>query len=288
MDPNETQEQQQTQEIDEAALAAQSAESGAPEGSTEQTTTEDAGAAQAAPAPKVEEETEEVKAKKEERRRTFQSRVDNLTREKYEAIEREKVALDRAEFFKKKYEEVAKPVQREQFATEEDYEAEASRRRIRAEAIAVQAEDAFEDLSRIRATGSTATVAAYQARVAEFMIERPDWYEKVAALDSMGIVTKVMEGAIAESPKGPEISYYLAEHPGEAARIARLAPISQDREIVRLESRDLFGTTESKTQKTTAPPPIKPLAAVSKAPLSAEDEYQAWASKRNAKNPYGA
>ena len=284
MDPNETQEQQQTQEIDEAALAAQAAEGGAPEGSTEQTTTEDAGAAQAAPAPKVEEETEEVKAKKEERRRTFQSRVDNLTREKYEAIEREKVALDRAEFFKKKYEEVAKPVQREQFATEEDYEAEASRRRIRAEAIAVQAEDAFEDLSRIRATGSTAAVSAYQARVAEFMIECPDWHEKVSTL----VTTKAMEDAIVDSPKGAEISYYLALHPGEAARIARLSPQAQDREIVRLESRDLFGTTESKTQKTTAPPPIKPLAAVSKAPLSAEDEYQAWASKRNAKNPYGA
>ncbi len=267
MDPNETQEQQQTQEIDEAAQAAQSAESGAPEGSTEQTAT---GAAQAAPAPKVEEETEEVKAKKEERRRTFQSRIDNLTREKREAQER-------AEFFKARYEEVAKPVQREQFATEEEYEAETSRRRIRAEAIVVQAEHAH-------ASGSPAAIEAYRERVAEYSQEVPDWFDKVSKL----VTSPAMEAAIVDSPKGAEISYYLALHPGEAARIARLSPQAQDREIVRLESRDLFGSTESKTQKTTAPPPIKPLPAVSKAPLSAEDEYQAWASKRNAKNPYGA
>ena len=270
MDPNETQEQQQTQEIDEAAQAAQNAEGGAPEVSTEQSSAEDAGAAQAAPAPKVEEETEEVKAKKEERRRTFQSRIDNLTREKREAQER-------AEFFKARYEEVAKPVQREQFATDEDFEAEASRRRIRAEAIAVQAEHAH-------ASGSNAALEAYRERVAEYSQEVPDWFDKVSKL----VTTPAMESAIVDSPKGAEISYYLALHPGEAARIARLSPQAQDREIVRLESRELFGSSESKTQKTTAPPPIKPLAAVSKAPLSAEDEYQAWAAKRNAKNLYGA
>ena len=270
MDSNETQEQQQTQEIDEAAQAAQVAEGGAPEGSTEQTATEDAGAAQAAPAPKVEEETEEVKAKKEERKRTFQSRIDNLTREKREAQER-------AEFFKARYEEVAKPVQREQFATEEEYEAEASRRRIRAEAIVVQAEHAH-------ASGSQAAIEAYRERVAEYSQEVPDWFDKVSKL----VTSPAMEAAIVDSPKGAEISYYLALHPGEAARIARLSPQAQDREIVRLESRDLFGSPEAKTQKSSAPAPIKPIPAQSKAPLSAEDEYQAWAAKRNAKNLYGA
>lgn len=270
MESNETQEQQQTQEIDEATQAAQNAEGGVPEGSTKQTATEDAGAAQAAPATKVEEESEEVKAQKAERRRTFQTRIDSLTREKREAQEQ-------AEFFKAKYEEAAKPVQREQFATDEDFEAEASRRRIRAEAIIVQAEHAH-------ASGSTAALEAYRERVAEYSQEVPDWFDKVSKL----VTSPAMEAAIVDSPKGAEISYYLALHPGEAARIARLSPQAQDREIVRLESRDLFGSPEAKTQKTTAPPPIKPLAAVSKAPLSAEDEYQAWAAKRNAKNPYGA
>ncbi len=285
MESNETQEQQQTQGIDEAAQAAQNAEGGVPEeGSTEPASTEGEGAAQAAPVPKVEEETEEVKAQKAERRRTFQTRIDSLTREKYEAIDREKVALDRAEFFKKKYEEVAKPVQREQFATDEDYEAETYRRRIRAETIAVQAEDAFEDLSRIRATGSTAAVEAYRERVAEYTAEVPDWFDKVSKL----VTTPAMESAIVDSPKGAEISYYLALHPGEAARIARLSPQAQDREIVRLESRDLFGATEAKPQISSAPVPIKPIPAQSTAPLSAEDEYQAWAAKRNAKNRYGA
>lgn len=270
MESNETQEQQQSQEIDEAALAAQTEEQGKPEGSPEESPAESSGVADAAPVAKVEEEAEEVKAKREDRRRTFQARVDNLTRKIYEAEEK-------AEFFKRRYEEVTKPIQREQFATDDEFEQARLDQKIGAQAIAVNGRLAVESKSE-------AAVEAYRERVAEFAQERPDWFEKVSKL----VTTPVMEAEIVVSPQGAEISYYLAEHPGEAARIARLSPDAQRREIVRLESRDLFGTAEAKPTKSSAPAPIKPLATASKAPLSAEDEYQQWAEKRNAKNRYGA
>lgn len=214
------------------------------------------------------EESEEAKAKKEERRRTFQTRIDQLTRRAREAEER-------AEFYRQQYEEVAKPVQREQFATDDEFEAEKMRRHIRAEAIAVASKGEM-------ASGSQAAIEAYRERVAEFSQDHPDWFDVVSKL----VTTPQMESAIVESPRGAEISYYLAKHPGEAARIARLSPQAQDREIVRLESRELFETP--KPIKSSAPPPIKPIPPVSKAPTSGDDEFSRWVSERNAKNRYGA
>lgn len=214
------------------------------------------------------EESEEAKAKKEERRRTFQTRIDQLTRRAREAEER-------AEFYRQQYEEVAKPVQREQFATDDEFEAEKMRRHIRAEAIAVASKGEM-------ASGSQAAIEAYRERVAEFSQDHPDWFDVVSKL----VTTPQMESAIVESPRGAEISYYLAKHPGEAARIARLSPQAQDREIVRLESRELFETP--KPIKSSAPPPIKPIPPVSKAPTSGDDEFMRMVAERNAKNKYGA
>ena len=220
------------------------------------------------PADPPAEESEEAKAKKEERRRTFQTRIDQLTRRAREAEER-------AEFYRQQYEEVAKPVQREQFATDDEFEAEKMRRHIRAEAIAVASKGEM-------ASGSQAAIEAYRERVSEFSQDHPDWFDLVSKL----VTTPQMESAIVESPKGAEISYYLAKHPGEAARIARLSPQAQDREIVRLESRELFETP--KPIKSSAPPPIKPIPPVSKAPASGDDEFSRWVAERNAKNKYGA
>ena len=220
------------------------------------------------PAEPPAEESEEAKARKEERRRTFQTRIDQLTRRAREAEEK-------ADFYRQRYEEFAKPVQREQFASDDEFEAEKTRRHIRAEAIAVASQTEM-------AAGSQAAVEAYRERVAEFSQDHPDWFDLVSKL----VTTPQMEAAIVDSPRGAEISYYLAKHPGEAARIARLSPQAQDREIVRLESKELFESP--KPIKSSAPPPIKPIPAAAKAPASADDEYLQWVKEQNAKNRYGA
>ena len=267
MSTTETQEElTQEQETEQAAQG--QAQEGAQE-ATEQNAEEQA----AAPEPTPEEvaAAEAEKVRKEERRRTFQSRIDALTRSKREAEER-------AEFYKQRYEEIAKPPQRDQFASDEDYEAERSRRLVRAEAIAVTAQSEH-------AVGSQAAVEMFRERVAEFSQDHPDWQEQVSKL----VTTPHMDAAIVDSPKGAEISYYLAKHPGEAARIARLSPQAQDREIVRLESRELFEQPKTQTPtKSSAPAPIKPIPTASKAPVSSDDEYMRWVAERNKKNPYGS
>lgn len=263
---NATETQEELQQEQEKEIQGQ-AQEGAQE-ATEQKAEEQA----AAPEPTPEEvaAAEAEKVKKEERRRTFQTRIDQLTRSKREAEER-------AEFYRQKYEEIARPPQREQFASDEDFEAERTRRLYRAEAVAVTAQSEH-------AVGSQAAVEMFRERVAEFSQDHPDWQEHVSKL----VTTPHMDAAIVDSPKGAEISYYLAKHPGEAARIARLSPQAQDREIVRLESRELFEQPKPQPVKSSAPAPIKPIPAAAKAPASGDDEFTKWVAERNAKNRYGA
>jgi hypothetical protein len=59
------------------------------------------------------------------------------------------------------------------------------------------------------------------------------------------IIPHAAQDAIMESEAGPEIAYHLAKNPAEARRLAAMSPLSQAREIGRLEA------------KLTSPPPLK-------------------------------
>lgn len=86
-------------------------------------------------------------------------------------------------------------------------------------------------------------------------IEKYDDYEQVVYSNLQ--VTAAMQDAILKSPVGPDVAYYLAKNPKEAARITRLPdPMDQIAEIVRLENRQHFNNKIS-----SAPDPIKPVKA---------------------------
>lgn len=86
-------------------------------------------------------------------------------------------------------------------------------------------------------------------------IEKYDDYEEVVYSNLQ--VTAAMQDAILKSPVGPDVAYYLAKNPKEAARITRLSdPMDQIAEIVRLENRQHFNNKIS-----SAPEPIKPVKA---------------------------
>lgn len=86
-------------------------------------------------------------------------------------------------------------------------------------------------------------------------IEKYDDYEEVVYSNLQ--VTAAMQDAILKSPVGPDVAYYLAKNPKEAARITRLSdPMDQIAEIVRLENRQHFNNKIS-----SAPEPIKPIKA---------------------------
>lgn len=71
-------------------------------------------------------------------------------------------------------------------------------------------------------------------------------------------ITPQMAEAIRLSDVGPEVAYHLGMNPQEAARISRLSPIAQAKEIGKLEVEVTKAPPVKKT--TSAPEPIRPVA----------------------------
>ena len=84
-----------------------------------------------------------------------------------------------------------------------------------------------------------------------------------------------MAQAIVESDVGPEIVFHLAHNPAEAARIAALSPLSQARELGKLE----LQLATKPVKASNAPEPIKPVGARSTGsdPLSDRLSMDQWA-----------
>ena len=112
---------------------------------------------------------------------------------------------------------------------------------------------------------------ALQATYSEKLEEARDKYEDfddVAFADDVHI-TDTMASAIMESDLGPDVQYFLGNHPKEASRIARLSPVGQVREIGKLEAK-LSAPPPRKT--TSAPPPVKPVTGKGAAPTKVDPD----------------
>lgn len=83
-------------------------------------------------------------------------------------------------------------------------------------------------------------------------------FEQVAYNPKLSI-TNVMAETIQSSDIGPELAYYLGSNPKDADRIARLSPLSQAKEIGKIEAKLAADPPMKKT--TTAPAPITPVTA---------------------------
>lgn len=119
--------------------------------------------------------------------------------------------------------------------------------------------------------------ARKQAKIAEGVAKYPDFNDVVSDNPSLAI-TPVMAEAMLESEVFADIAYYLGDNPEEAARISRLPPVSQAREIVKLESK-----VNTPPKPTKAPPPIVPSgqkAQAKKDPAEFTDrEWAEWVRK---------
>ena len=85
-----------------------------------------------------------------------------------------------------------------------------------------------------------------------------DDFEQVAYNPKLPI-TNVMAETIQSSDIGPELAYYLGSNPKEADRISRMTPLSQAKEIGRIEAKLASAPPIKKT--TSAPAPISPVTA---------------------------
>lgn len=81
----------------------------------------------------------------------------------------------------------------------------------------------------------SASKQVYEARAAEVRDRYAD-FDAVVSNPSLPI-TNDMAAVIMDSDRGPEVAYHLGKNPAEAARIARLSPVAQAKELGRLEER---------------------------------------------------
>jgi hypothetical protein len=124
----------------------------------------------------------------------------------------------------------------------------------------------------------TATVAAKAEAAADRM---PGLVDKLKALPKLSAPTVQF---MAESEKGAEIAYHLANNPAEASRIADLPPLHQGIELARLEGK--LSVAPQIRKVSTAPSPV-PTVTGNPSPASrdphdmSQAEYNEWYRKRN-------
>jgi hypothetical protein len=141
-------------------------------------------------------------------------------------------------------------------------------------------EDISEELQAARAEVAQARFSTFSAK-AEAAAERmPGLVEKFCALP---VVSDQVADFVAESDKGAEVAYYLAENAAEATRLSRLPPYQQGVALARIEARLQAAPTVRKASTTPPPPPKLPGASstIAKSPSEmSQAEYNEWYRKR--------
>lgn len=227
---------------------------------------------------KDEEQEGEDAAEKPAKKGGFQRRIDKLTREKHELAQRV-AALEQgkpAQAAQPKPEAAGKPTA-ETFDTYEDYVEALAEYKLdqRFEAQRQQAETERRDRE------AEGVRSQWAARADATRAKFADYDDVLEAADTVP-VTATIQQALLESEVGPELAYMLAKAPAELARIAKLSPVGQAREIGKLEAK-LSPSSQQKPKASTAPAPPKPVTG-GKGSVDLSDptvEYSAWEQARN-------
>lgn len=235
---SETSENQET--VTEVESQAESAESG--EGSAQ-----DADEAQGKDEAETKTESESASAR---RRR--------IRREKREQQDREMAALrERNAKLEKQLEGLQRP-DRSHYHSEAEYAASLA-------AYNVQANSANAEATEIREAAEASTSSeqeSFNEALTDFNSEGTAKYKDFTDLvtkpaDQGGPqITPIMAEALFEADSGVDIAYHLATHTAEAEKIAKMSPVGQAMEIVRLGDRL---KAEAKPKTSSAPKPIKPV-----------------------------
>ena len=201
---------------------------------------------------------EEKEPPKSEKRPGVQSRIDELTRARYEAEREAKFWREQAAKSPPPSTDAPKPT-RADFADDDAYfEALAdfkAEQKVQQFSQQTQAERAQE--AQARQTASQFDL--YQERVQQAGL--PDYAEVVGQSD-VPAAPHVLE-SILDSDVGPQLAYHLAKHPDVAERLNAMTPVQAAREIGRLEAAVAIpaATQPTPTAKrtTSAPAPINPV-----------------------------
>ena len=200
---------------------------------------------------------EEKEPPKSEKRPGVQSRIDELTRARYEAEREAKFWREQAAKSPPPSTDAPKPT-RADFADDDAYfEALAdfkAEQKVQQFSQQTQAERAQE--AQARQTASQFDL--YQERVQQ--ADLPDYAEVVGQSD-VPAAPHVLE-SILDSDVGPQLAYHLAKHPDVAERLNAMTPVQAAREIGRLEAAvasPAAQITPPAKRTTSAPAPINPV-----------------------------
>lgn len=201
---------------------------------------------------------EEKEPPKSEKRPGVQSRIDELTRARYEAEREAKFWREQAAKSPPPSTDAPKPTKADYPDDEAYFEALAdfkAEQKVQQFSQQTQAERAQE--AQARQTASQ--FALYQERVQQ--ADLPDYAEVVGQSD-VPAAPHVLE-SILDSDVGPQLAYHLAKHPDVAERLNAMTPVQAAREIGRLEAAVTGPATTQPTppakRTTTAPAPINPV-----------------------------
>lgn len=228
------------------------------------------------------EEVEEIpeESSAEPKKKGVQKRLDELTREKYEARRQAERERAEREYWQKKAmgidkepEPTGKPTA-DKFETYEDYLEALSDWKLDQRLSKQQQEQTKNTEEQKKAE----LAQSYKTRVEAVKSKFEDYDEVAHGLHWSP--TETMAAAIMESEKGPEIAYWLGSHPEDAERIGRMSERQQLLEMGRIA--EIAATPKKKA--TEAPPPIKPAGTNTKAekdPSEMTDaEFAAWRRKQ--------
>lgn len=208
----------------------------------------------------------------------YQSRIDRLTAERYEAEARATVEAERRAALEQELAQLRQPQsvppppetepQRGDYSDDDQYIAALVSYRTRQEVAPVLAavQQAIEAERAERAR--VEAVRIYHERIAAQRSEYPD-FDAVTSQDLP--ISPVMADLIVASSVGPRLSYYLGSHPEECVALSKLPPIQAAKELGVLEARLSAAPTGTATQVTTrpsAPPPVKPVGGAPTAAVS--------------------
>lgn len=98
--------------------------------------------------------------------------------------------------------------------------------------------------------------ASYNAKVAAFAKDKPDWVEKTTRIPASEAMIEVIQ----DMDHGPAVTYYLAQHLNEAIDISRMQGHKAALALAKIESKITSQSgQEPKKSITGAPPPVKTL-----------------------------
>lgn len=96
----------------------------------------------------------------------------------------------------------------------------------------------------------------YNAKVAEFAKDKPDWADKTSRIPASDVMVEVIQ----EMDHGPAVTYYLAQHLNEAIDISRMQGHKAALALAKIEAKITSKSAQSpKNAITGAPPPVKTL-----------------------------